>query len=287
MSRPERGPDRRGPDYEGLKLEELNYGSYLKVEELLSLQREISDPPHHDEMFFLIIHQAAELWFKLILHETGTLVDSLRQGSVSRGLKALKRITATMELQVRQIQLLSTLTPVEFAGFRDLLKPASGFQSVQFRKIEFLFGVRDRFFLQFFARFPEAKAELEAILHAPSVYDEFLKALAAAGKPVPPRLLGRDPSEPRTTDPDLVRCLQEIYENPGDDYHWVLLCEAMIDLDAQYLLWKSTHVVQVGRTIGHKTGTGGSAGYDFLRSRLELRFFPELWEVRNRIGGAP
>jgi tryptophan 2,3-dioxygenase len=272
------------PDYDNLELEELNYGSYLRIPELLSLQKEISAPAHHDEMFFIIIHQAAELWFRLMIHETETLVESFRSVSVSRALKTLRRQVATLGLLEQQIKMLRTLTPAEFAGFRDLLKPASGFQSIQFRKVEFIYGIRDRFFLKFFKKQPEVAEELEQILNTPSVYDEFLRSLHGAGYPVPRHCFERDFAAPRESGPELVEVLRKLYEDPGDDYHWVLLFESMIDLDVAYLHWKNAHVTVVGRTIGHKTGTGGSAEYDFLRSRLELRFFPELWEVRNRIG---
>lgn len=271
-------------DYEKLKLAELNYGSYLKVPELLGLQHEISDPPHHDEMFFIIIHQTAELWFKEMLHETDWLVRHFRDGSVSRALKALRRITGVMDLMVRQINLLSSLTPVEFAGFRDRLKPASGFQSVQFREIEFRYGLRDPFFLKFFAPQPEVVARFEAILKEPTVYDEMLGCLAGEGWAVPAGILGRDPSVTRPVDDRLVALIQQVYENPKESYHWVLLFETMLDFDEKFRLWRNTHVLMVARTIGSKQGTGGSAGYEFLRSRLEHQYFPELWAVRNRIG---
>ncbi|RZA08412.1 MAG: tryptophan 2,3-dioxygenase, partial [Proteobacteria bacterium] len=137
------------PNYENLELKPLNYNSYLKVPELLSLQQELSSPAHHDEMFFIIIHQASELWFKQIRHETAGLIQDLRAGSVSRALKKLRRTVGIMDLMVQQINLLNTLTPVEFAGFRDALRPASGFQSIQFRVIEFVYGIREEFFLQF------------------------------------------------------------------------------------------------------------------------------------------
>lgn len=275
------------PDYANLRLEELNYGSYLQLPALLELQTQVSNPPHHDEMFFIIIHQTAELWFKEVLHETELLVAALRRGSVSRAIHTIDRISEIFELLVKQIKLLSTLTPVEFAGFRDLLKPASGFQSFQFREVEFRFGVRDEFFLRFFEKKPQVAARLRDILHAPSVYDELLQALATAGFPVPEDLLTRDPAVRRSVSPELVECFRQIYEQPGDDYHWVLLLEALVNLDTKYLHWKDAHLVMVGRTIGHSRGTGGSAGYDFLRSRLELRFFPELWQVRDVITGKP
>ncbi len=272
-------------DYDKLELEKLNYNSYLKVPDLLKLQQLISDGPHHDEMFFIIIHQTAELWFKEALHETGILIQALREAAVSRALKVLRRLTAIIRLQVHQIQLLRTLTPVEFAGFREYLRPASGFQSSQFREIEFTFGVRDLFFLKFFKSMPEVKQRLEAIATRPSVFDEFLLCLKGLGHPVPERLLERDFSEPRPLDPALLELLRGLYEDEDGDEKLVLLCETLLDFDEYFSQWRQIHILSVGRTIGQKKGTGGSAGYKFLQSRSELRFFPELWEVRNLIGG--
>lgn len=272
--------------YEKLELKKLNYNSYLKVPELLQLQQMISDGPHHDEMFFIIIHQTAELWFKEALHETGILIEALREAHVSRALKVLRRLTAIIRLQVQQIQLLRTLTPVEFAGFREYLRPASGFQSVQFREIEFTFGVRDMFFLKFFKSMPEVQARLQLIATQRSVFDEFLLCLKGLGHPVPEGLVERDFSQPRPHDPELLEVLRRLYED--DDLRnekLVLLCETLMDFDEFFSQWRQIHILSVGRTIGQKKGTGGSAGYKFLQSRSELRFFPELWEVRNLIGG--
>lgn len=269
-------------EYDRLVLEELNYGSYLQVDALLRLQRPRSEPAHHDEMFFIIIHQSFELWFKEMLHETDLMVASLRAGSVSRALKVIKRLTAILETLCQQIQLLGTLTPVEFAGFREKLGTGSGFQSVQFREIEFAFGLRDPWFFRFLSRDPESLARLRRRFDGPSVYDEFLRALAAGGFVVPPALVARDTSRPHEMNEDLVECLRGLYERPEDHYHWVLLCEALLDFDTLVAKWRAIHVLMVSRTIGGQPGTGGSSGRAFLESRLPLRFFPELWEVRNR-----
>lgn len=272
------------PDYKNLELKDLNYNSYLKVPELLDLQHLLSDPAHHDEMFFIIIHQAAELWFKLMRHETAAMVEDLRAGSVSRALKKLRRIVGIMDLQVKQINLLNTLTPVEFAGFRDALRPASGFQSIQFRVLEFTYGIREEFFLQFFEKEAEKKAELDKVRHEPSVYDEFVRALDKAGYKLPETLTERDVSQGWKESPELTDVLKQIYEDPKEDYHWVLLFETMLDFDEKFSIWRTTHMLMVARTIGMKTGTGGSAGYNFLASRAEYKFFPELWAVRMQLG---
>lgn len=268
-------------DYEDLKIEDLNYGSYLKLPELLSLQRQKSVPPHHDEMFFIIIHQSFELWFKEILHETALMVDYFDQGSVSRVLKVSKRINAILECLTQQIQLLATLTPVEFAGFREALGTGSGFQSVQFREAEFAFGLRDAWFFQFFEGQPEELARLKAQCTRPSVYDHFLTALKEAGYPVPQAVLERDYAQAHELDADLVKVLRDLYADPDENYHWILVCEALLDLDMLWSKWRAVHILMVSRTIGGKKGTGGSSGAAFLESRLPLRFFPELWELRN------
>lgn len=272
------------PDYDKLTLEELNYESYLQVPALLRLQHEVSEPPHHDEMFFIVIHQAAELWFKLVLHETQIAVAAFRRGSVSRAIKTLKRIRQIFELMVKQIKLLDTLTPVEFAGFRDKLAPASGFQSVQFRKIEFTYGLRDKFFLKFFKTRPEVVADFEKIMAAPSVYDEFLACMDRAGYKIPGEVLSRARDAAHPSHPGVVEAIRKVYEDPRDNYHWVLLFETMVDVDEKFALWRSAHILMVERAIGRKKGTGGSAGYGFLQSRLHHKFFPELWDVRNVIG---
>ncbi len=270
-------------EYQNLRLEELNYNSYLRVPELLSLQRQLSDPPHHDEMFFIVIHQSFELWFKEVLHETDLLLVCLREGSISRVLKILKRVQGILECLVRQIRLLETLTPVEFAGFRDRLKPASGFQSVQFREIEYAYGLREDFFLRFFAGDEAATARLRRRLQEPSVWDEALRCLAREGVPVPARVLERDVSRPHLLDEELVAVLQDLYEDPGTEYHRVLLLEALLDVDSLFSQWRAVHILMVSRTIGGVRGTGGSSGREFLESRLPHRFFPELWELRSRV----
>lgn len=269
---------------EDLRYKDLNYNSYLKIPDLLSIQHELSEPRHHDELFFIIIHQAMELWFKLIMHETEMLREALQQDSVSRALKVLKRNTAIFEVLKQQINLLSTLTPVEFAGFRDNLRPASGFQSIQYRQLEFTYGVKDEFFLSFFPENSEMRQSLSALLASPTVYDDVLRAIDRAGYKIPKSVLERDFSKPYMGDAGVRKVLKEIYENPEQNYHWVLLFEALVDFDEKFSLWRNTHILMVARTIGQKQGTGGSAGYKFLEGRLHYRFFPDLWDVRTEIG---
>lgn len=272
-------------EYGKLRFEELNYGSYLRIPELLALQQLRSKPPHHDEMFFIVIHQSFELWFKEVLHELDLLGEHLAAGSVSRALKTVKRVNAILDCLVQQIQLLATLTPVEFAGFRSALGAGSGFQSLQFREIEFTCGLRDDFFVEFFGRWPESAARLRSRAEAPSVYDHFLRALAKSGHAVPKEVLERDVRAPHALDPRVVAIIHGLYQRPREDYHWVLLAEALLDLDTNWSKWRAVHILMVTRTIGGQAGTGGSAGAVFLESRLKMRFFPELWEVRNAVWG--
>ncbi len=271
----------RTTEYRRIPLEELNYNSYLQVPQLLQLQEQQSEPPHHDEMFFIIIHQSFELWFKEMLHETDLMVRYFRSGSVSRVLKVVKRINAIMSCLCDQIQLLHTLTPAEFAGFRERLGTGSGFQSVQFREMEFAFGLREEFFLQFFEDDVFGVERLRARWQAPSVYDEFLRAIAAAGYPVPAHLLEGEDGHTHELDPGLVEVLHQLYQEPDDNYHWILVCEALLDFDMLVSKWRAVHILMVSRTIGGQIGTGGSSGKAFLEQRVHHRFFPELWEVRN------
>ncbi len=271
----------RMADYDRLKLEELNYNTYLKVPELTSLQNLRSQPPHHDEMFFIVIHQSFELWFKEMLHEAGLMAACFQRGDIAHSLKVLKRIQGIVTCLTQQIQLLGTLTPEEFAGFREALGTGSGFQSVQFREMEFLCGQRDPWFFQFFEGRPQELARLRARFEAPSLYDHFLQAMAREGFAIPQEVLSRDLAETHKLNPELVEVFRGLYENPGTNYHWVLACEALLDLDTMWSTFRAVHILMVSRTIGGKKGTGGSSGVPFLESRLPLRFFPELWEVRN------
>jgi len=268
-------------EYERLVIEDLNYGSYLKIPQLLGLQQLQSRPHHHDEMFFIIIHQTTELWFKEILHEADLLAECFDKGWLPMALKVLKRINGVMELLCRQIELLGTLTPREFAGFREALGTGSGFQSVQFRAAEFAFGQRNPWFFQFFEQREEELNELRRRYESPSIYDHFLAALAKDGKPVPRAALERDLSKSHAFDQQVVDLFHGLYSNPESETPWILICEALLDFDTLWSKWRAVHILMVSRTIGTQMGTGGSSGIKFLQSRQPLRFFPELWELRN------
>ena len=278
-------PDNRitnsSDEYDQLVIEDLNYGSYLKIPELLKLQELRSRPLHHDEMFFIIIHQTTELWFKEILHEADLLAECFAKSWLPMALKVLKRINGVMEVLCRQIELLGTLTPREFAGFREALGTGSGFQSVQFRSAEFAFGQRNPWFFQFFEQRAAEIAELRRRYESPSIYDCFLSALAKDGKPVPRSVLERDFQKSHVLDQELVELFHELYSKPESEYLWILICESLLDLDTLWSKWRAVHILMVSRTIGTQMGTGGSTGIKFLQSRQPLRFFPELWELRN------
>ncbi|MDP6963013.1 MAG: tryptophan 2,3-dioxygenase family protein [Planctomycetota bacterium] len=271
----------RHHDYGNLQIEELNYNSYLKIPELTSLQELRSQPQHHDEMFFIVIHQSFELWFKEVLHELDLLAVHIDEGNVSHVLKVIKRINAIMTCLTQQIQLLGTLTPKEFFGFREALGTGSGFQSMQFREVEFALGQRDPWFFQFFESHPQELERLKARCKQPSIYDKLLRTLKLLGHEIPTEVLERDFEKPYELNEHVVEAIRQIYDKPQQNYHMVLLFEALIDLDTMWSNWRSAHILMVSRTIGAQKGTGGSSGAKFLESRLPLRFFPEIWEVRN------
>ncbi|WP_439565966.1 tryptophan 2,3-dioxygenase [Microcella sp.] len=262
----------------------MSYGGYLDLEQLLSAQRPVSNPVHHDEMLFIIQHQTTELWLKLLLHEFASARALLRQDELREALKRLARVKHIQEVLTQQWSVLSTLTPSEYAQFRDDLGSSSGFQSAQYRAVEFLLGNKNRDMLAVFADDPASQSVLAAELEAPSLYDEFLRLLARRGFPIPPEVLERDVTEPYRVQPALVPVLLEIYRDHSG--HWDLYeaCEELVDIEDNFQLWRFRHMRTVMRTIGIKTGTGGSSGVDFLQRALSLTFFPELYRVRTEIG---
>ncbi|HET9031531.1 MAG TPA: tryptophan 2,3-dioxygenase family protein [Dokdonella sp.] len=261
-----------------------NYGGYLQLDTLLSAQKPISDPPHHDEMLFIVQHHVSELWMKLVIHELRAAVALLSVDQIDSTLKILARIKQIQRQLFEQWAVLETLTPTEYQEFRHVLGPASGFQSLQYRMIEFLLGNKNADMLAVFDHDPERQAELRATLEAPSLYDEFLRHLARAGHAIPADCVDRDWSLPHRRRADLVPVFKRIYENAEEfwvDYHF---CEQLVDVEESFQLWRFRHMKTVERIIGHKRGTGGSSGVGFLQKALELTFFPELLEVRTVIG---
>lgn len=263
----------------------MTYGSYLELDKLLSAQHPVSRPEHHDEMLFIIQHQTTELWLKQLLHELSSARELLASDDLREALKRVARIKRIQDVMTQQWSILATLTPTEYAQFRGALGNSSGFQSVQYRAVEFALGNKNERMLSVFSEHPENLALLTAELERPTLYDEFLRFAARRGLPIPAEILERDVREAYRPHPSLVPAIQEIYENPQT--HWDLYeaCEDLVDLEDNFQFWRFRHLKTVTRTIGMKTGTGGSSGVSFLQRALELTFFPELYTVRTEIGG--
>lgn len=264
----------------------LTYGGYLGLDRLLSAQHPLSDPPHHDELLFIVQHQTTELWLKLMIHELRGAGAFLDADDLAPARKSLARVKHILRTITEQWSVLATLTPSEYAEFRDVLGPSSGFQSVQYRAVEFLLGNKNPAMLQVFADDPAATDLLTDTLTTPTVYDAFLRLVARRGLPVPEPVLTRDVREPWVEHPDLVDVFRTVYTDTTT--HWDLYetSEDLVDIEDAFQLWRFRHLRTVQRTIGFKTGTGGSSGVGFLRRALDLTFFPELITVRTQLGGS-
>ncbi|GAA3932011.1 tryptophan 2,3-dioxygenase [Luteimonas lutimaris] len=262
----------------------MTYAGYLRLDRLLSAQHPLSQPPHHDEMLFIIQHQTSELWLKLLIHELSAAVAHLRGDRVWQFGKVVARCKRVLDQLTAQWSVLETLTPAEYMEFRDILGPSSGFQSLQYRTVEFLMGNKNAAMLKVFAHDAEGAAGLRAVLEAPTLYDEFLRYLARWGHAVPAAHVERDWSKPHVSDPALVQVFERIYEDTATHWREYALCEDLVDLETQFQLWRFRHMRTVMRIIGFKRGTGGSSGVGFLKQALDLTFFPELFEVRTVIG---
>jgi len=263
----------------------LSYGRYLHLDEILHAQHPVSVPEHHDELLFILQHQTSELWLKLVLHELRAVLRRLAKDDLRPALKGLARVKHIQRTLTEQWSVLATLTPSEYAEFRSFLGTSSGFQSYQYRAVEFTLGNKDRRMLSIFNDEPDARAMLVEALEAPSVYDEFLRYLARHGHDVPVELLQRDVTLPYVFNEDLVPVFKRIYADPEQFWGAYEACEELVDLEENFQLWRFRHLKTVERTIGFKRGTGGSSGVKFLQDALDLTFFPELYEVRTRIGG--
>ena len=262
----------------------MTYGSYLGLDQLLSAQHPVSEPEHHDEMLFIIQHQTTELWLKQLRHELSSARDLLASDDLREALKRVARIKKIQDVMTQQWSVLATLTPTEYAQFRGALGNSSGFQSVQYRAVEFALGNKNERMLQVFRDHPANLALLETEFERPTLYDEFLRYASRRGIPIPVEILERDVRDPYRPHPSLVPAIREIYENPHT--HWDLYeaCEDLVDLEDNFQFWRFRHLKTVTRTIGMKPGTGGSSGVGFLQRALELTFFPELYTVRTEIG---
>ncbi|WP_142064180.1 tryptophan 2,3-dioxygenase [Pseudarthrobacter sp. B4EP4b] len=262
----------------------MSYASYLQLPTLLSAQHPVSRPEHHDEMLFIIQHQTTELWLKLVLHELRSTAAWLRDDDLGSALKGIARVKHIQKTLTEQWSVLATLTPTEYSQFRGFLGHASGFQSSQYRAVEFILGNKNGKMLSVFESDPEAHAMLEQLLNAPSIYDEFLAYLARQGFEVPETVLKRDVTQAHEFTPELLPLFKHIYENAADNWPAYEACEELVDLEDNFQLWRFRHLRTVQRTIGMKSGTGGSSGAAFLQKALELTFFPELFAVRTEIG---
>jgi tryptophan 2,3-dioxygenase len=262
----------------------MSYGDYLRLDVLLSAQRPLSEPPQHDELLFIIQHQTSELWLKLLIHELRSARRLLREDDLAPALKRLARVKHIQHTLTDQWSVLATLTPSEYAEIRPFLATSSGFQSAQYREVEFLLGNKNADMVAVFSHDEKARAELDALLREPSLYDEFLAYLSRRGYAVPGDLLERDWSQPYRHHEGLVDVFAKVYAAPHDHWGVYETCEELVDVEDNFQQWRFRHLQVVQRTIGQKTGTGGSTGVDFLRRALDLTFFPELYEVRTRIG---
>ncbi|MBX3358155.1 MAG: hypothetical protein KF745_06985 [Phycisphaeraceae bacterium] len=265
--------------------DKVTYGSYLRVPQLLELQRERSQPAHHDELLFILSHQVYELWFKQILHEFGAICDWLDQDQALRASQLLHRVHRVQHLLIEQIPLLETMFSVEFAKFRSNLGTASGFQSVQFRKIEFLCGAKNPKMLALAGDDPAIRSDLEAALRAPTIYDHFLRHIHRAGFTIPQSVLDRDTSQPHEASKEVVASLTRLYRESEAHFPQFFLAEHLLQMEELFSIWRFHHVKMVERMIGGMMGTGGSSGAKYLASTLAIRFFPEIWMVRDEVGG--
>lgn len=259
----------------------MDYGSYLHLDQLLSAQQPLSK--HHDEMLFIIQHHVTELWIKLIVHELTAATKLVAADQLGPALKCLARIKHIQKQMTEQWIVLTTLTPTEYSQFRGVLGKASGFQSVQYRLLEFMLGNKNAEMVGVFKHDPDAQARLQRALEAPSLYDEVIRSLARRGYDVPAELLERDVTQPHVLNHDLVSVFAKVYRDPKTQWDIYELCEELVDVENTFQAWRFAHLKTVERIIGFKTGTGGSSGVAFLRKALDLTFFPELYAVRTEL----
>jgi tryptophan 2,3-dioxygenase len=256
------------------------YGTYLQIEALLALQQPRSAGPEHDELLFIVIHQVYELWFKELLHEVDFVKRLFEQGESHRAQHTLRRILTILKVLVAQLDILETMTPLEFLSFRERLEAASGFQSDQFRQLEFVLGRKSQGVIERFPQSTRGRLALEERYRQGTLWDSFLQYLAREGYPVPQEELGRDVHRPIQPSEAVQRILVDVYRRDVKNGE---VCERLVDLDEGLQEWRYRHVKMVERTIGGKQGTGGSAGAAYLRASLGRPLFPDLWEIRDQL----
>ena len=256
----------------------LTYHAYLALDEVLGAQRPRSD--EHDEMLFIVIHQVYELWFKELLHELAHLQRRLEEGDTPHALHTLRRVLTILKVAVAQIDVLETMTPRQFLGFRNRLDAASGFQSAQFRELEAALGRRDPGVFEHYPQGSDARRRIAEAMTRPSLFDSFLRYLATQGYAVPAPALGRDVAAPWEPSTDVQRALLAVYRDDGEPAQ---VAERLVDVDEGIQEWRYRHVKMVERTIGTKAGTGGSRGAAYLRTTLSTPMFPDLWALRSQL----
>lgn len=260
---------------------DMTYARYLTLDQVLSAQNPLTD--QHDEMLFVIIHQAKELWLKQILHEIGYAQQLVRAGDLTPAYKSLARVSRIQSVMTQTWDILATMTPADYLRFRGSLGSSSGFQSDQFRRVEAMLGLKDESFLRFHEERPAAHAALKAAIEAPSLYDDALVQAAKAGLPIPQAVLNRDVSRPYEASPEVEAAWLEVYRDTAKWWELYQLAEKLVDLDDALLTWRHKHVVTVERIIGRRRGTGGTEGVGYLARTLEKRCFPELWSLRTKL----
>lgn len=259
----------------------LSYNKYLRVQDLIRLQDCLSDPAHHDELLFITVHQAYELWFKQILHELDAAVSLMADDRLASASRALQRVVLIERLLLDQIHILESMTPISFLGFRDQLNPASGFQSMQFREIEFVSGLKDEFIVREFRDDTFALERLQQRLTSPSLSDAFFGVLERRGLLAPSNINRLDPAEQKKRYEERTRAVLEILTHFEQRYEEFQLTESLLEHDEYFSLWRSHHIKMVERMVGAKRGTGGSEGIGYLKTTLDKKFFPEIWEART------
>ncbi len=259
----------------------MSYGDYLHIDQILSAQHQLTDA--HDEMLFIIQHQTSELWMKLALHELDMARKILAKGQARQAFKMLARIARIFEQLNNAWDVLRTMTPADYSTFREGLGQSSGFQSVQYRLIEFAVGNRNLAMLRPHAHRPDVTALLMAELARPSLYDEALRHLARAGLPIPPEVLARDLSQPWTAHAGVQSVWETVYRDTATHWEAYELAEKLMDFEDYFRRWRFNHVTTVERVIGLKRGTGGTSGVSYLRKMLEVELFPELWHLRTAL----
>jgi tryptophan 2,3-dioxygenase len=271
-------------DWHGAQMDfsrKMSYGDYLGLDQILSAQHPLS--PNHNEMLFIIQHQTSELWIKLMLHELHAVRANIVQGTLEPAFKMMARVARIMDQLVHAWDVLATMTPPEYTAIRPYLGASSGFQSYQYRELEFLLGNKNPALLSVHQQSPEAHALLERELHTPSVYDEAIRLLHRSGLPIAPERLEADWTQPTSHDDSVKAAWLAVYQDP--EKHWALyeLAEKLVDMETAFRFWRFRHVTTVERIIGFKTGTGGTAGVSYLRKMLDVVLFPELFSLRTAL----